>query len=179
MATSLTAAAAGLLLGGLAALIWDAASARLGRSDFWPAFSRLARSVIAAADDRDFLRQYGELLKLSMRYVGRNVLLTVASSLPVLLCVWLLAPPALERYREGRARTIDPAQRPTLSIAGEKPPKDRDGERMTFIPTLPAPVTGVAEPGGFTISVPEPEFSFYTALGLGSVTAMIVLWKRR
>lgn len=180
MTTNLAAITAGIMLGVLAALIWNTVSARLGRIEFWPEFSSLARSLLAADDNRDFLSQYGQLLKLSLRYVGRNLLLTVASSLPVLLCVWFLATPAFERYREGENGVVDPSPRPTVSISGPPSAMDHDST-ANMLPRVDRTPGNASERFADVsmLSKLDPEYSFYTAVIFGSVAAMITFWKRR
>ncbi|HEY3964767.1 MAG TPA: hypothetical protein VGM05_09480 [Planctomycetaceae bacterium] len=94
MTTTLTAAAAGLILGCPVALIWLSVSRRLGQIDFWPSCRRLTQSLLSAADEREFRAQYGQLLKLLAQYLARNLLLTAAASLPVILFVLIVAPAA-------------------------------------------------------------------------------------
>ena len=94
MATTLTAGAAGIILGCPVALIWMWLSARLGQISFWPSCRRLTRSLLGAVDARDFRALYGELLLLLGRYLARNVLLTAGASLPVVLFVLLVVPTA-------------------------------------------------------------------------------------
>ncbi len=94
MITTLTTAAAGLILGCPVALIWLSVSRRLGQIDFWPSCRRLTQSLLSAADEREFRAQYGQLLKLLAQYLARNVLLTAAAALPVVLFVLFVAPAA-------------------------------------------------------------------------------------
>lgn len=110
MTISLVVAAAGLVLGILAALIWRRLSARLQRFDFWPSFRRLTQDLFATANGREFVSLYGQLLKLAARYIGRNVLLVAASSLPVILWIEFLMPPVVEYLNTAATGTwqVDP-----------------------------------------------------------------------
>jgi hypothetical protein len=160
MATTL-ATAAGLVLGILAALIWKGVSARMARTEFWASFTLLTSSLLATdGDHHDFLRHYGQLLRLLIRYLGRNALLVVSSSMPVIFCLWLLPPSVMENdHRQAQHHQAKyPPQPVTLSIAREKSRSDR-GSR-------------VSEP---MASVSVPEICFDAALVLGSIAGMIVL----
>src|SRR5258708_30635869 len=92
MPMNLTVATLGIVMGGVAALVWQKVSARISQIDFWRSFAHLARSLFAETDDREFLKRYVQLLKLLGRYVGRNIILMGASSLPVVVCAGALGP---------------------------------------------------------------------------------------
>jgi len=92
MSPNLIAAAEGIVLGAVTAAIWRSASARAPRVEFWGAVADLAWSIAGGGDEHDFFRQYGRVLKLLARYLGRQALILGLSILPVTLFVMLLVP---------------------------------------------------------------------------------------
>ena len=92
MSPNLIAAAEGIVLGVVTAAIWRSASARAPRVEFWESVADLARSIAGGGDEHEFLRQYGRVLKLLARYLGRQALILGVSFLPVTLFVMLLVP---------------------------------------------------------------------------------------
>jgi hypothetical protein len=92
MSPNLIAAAEGIVLGVVTAAIWRSASAKAPRVEFWAPVADLARSIAGGGDERDFLRQYGRVLQLLARYLGRQALILGVSFLPVTLFVMLLVP---------------------------------------------------------------------------------------
>jgi hypothetical protein len=92
MTPHLIATAIGLIVGCPVALIWVALSRRLPQVDFWSTCRLLLPALIASTDPREFTSQYGQLLKLLVRYLIRNLTLTAAASLPVVLSLAVLTP---------------------------------------------------------------------------------------
>jgi len=95
MHPDLYAVVSGLVAGLGSGLIFQWASARIPRVDFWPKAANLARSLVVMADDEDFLSRYGALLNLLMRYLGRQAL-TMALPLATVAAFAMLVPPWLE-----------------------------------------------------------------------------------
>src|SRR5437868_2518249 len=106
MTTTLTAGAAGLILGCPVALIWLSVSRRLGKIEFWPSCRRITQSLISTVDPREFLDQYRQLLTLLVKYLARNLLLTVAAALPVVLFLLFVAPAADFQAMPGAANSF-------------------------------------------------------------------------
>ncbi len=82
-------------------------SARLPRVDFWLPAANLARALVAVEDQGDFLSQYGALLKLLVRYVGRQAL-TMSLPLLVVATIAMAVLPQSAAHSTSRPGESDP-----------------------------------------------------------------------
>jgi hypothetical protein len=94
MRIDLDVVVAGVAAGWGSALLFRWVSARVPKVDFWFPAANLARSLVADADNENFLVQYAELLKLLARYLGRQVL-TMALPIGAVAAIAMLVLPAL------------------------------------------------------------------------------------
>jgi hypothetical protein len=84
------------------AILFRWVSARVPRVDVWLPAAQLARSLVALEDDGAFLSRYGELLKLLIRYLGRQAL-TLALPCVVAASVAMLVLPSGQHSRDNLA----------------------------------------------------------------------------
>ncbi len=87
----LLASAAGFASGFLAASLSVICSSRLPATDFWPRVKRFSELLVAADEQRDFLRQYIALWPVLGRYLARNLVLMIAALVPIILSWWLFS----------------------------------------------------------------------------------------
>src|SRR5262245_36564104 len=132
MSPNLIAATEGIILGAVTVVIWQSASARLRKVEFWGSVTDLARFVVGGGDEREFIRQYARVLKLLARYLGRQGLILGVSFLPVTLFVILLVPylhepdvsMTTDPERSSLQRAIDEGDE-TLASTGDDEGKSR------------------------------------------------------
>jgi hypothetical protein len=97
MRIDLYAVVAGIVAGLGSAMVFQWVSAWIPRVDFWLPATNLARSLVVVGDDEDFLSRYGALLKLLMRYLGRQALTMALPLVLVATIAMLILPPSAER----------------------------------------------------------------------------------
>jgi len=194
MSSNLIAAAEGIVLGAVTVVIWRSASSRLRKVEFWTSVADLARSLVGGGDEREFIRQYGRVLQLLARYLGRQALILGLSFLPVTLFVMLLVP---HLHAPHVAATIDrePALVGRVQHAGgatlsnddqhsapQQPESDLTLASFAVEHTVRRPLleNSPGESGGAwsCLVLSDWEISFYTALSVASAAGMLVLVRR-
>jgi hypothetical protein len=109
---ALYSALPGIVVGFLSGWLFQWVSARIPRVEFWRPAVNLARSLLTVGDDDQFFVRYGQLLRLLVRYLGRQVL-TMALPVVTVAMFFLLVLPALGHAAEQLA--ADRTQRPPSS----------------------------------------------------------------
>jgi hypothetical protein len=194
MSPILIAAAEGIVLGAVTILIWRSVSARVSRVEFWGAIAELARSIVGGGDEREFLRQYGRVLNLLARYLGRQAVILGASFLPVTLFVMLLVP-HLHEADDSMATDSESAAVGRIQYASNNVPGSDDGHSASPQHEPDLTLAGYAVehtvrrlPGEFSpgdsggmwsrLVLSDWEISFYVALSVASAAGMLVLARR-
>jgi hypothetical protein len=98
---------AGIATGLGSALLFRWVSARIPCVDFWRPAAILARSL-TDLDEENFLSQYGQLLKLLGRYLGRQTLTLALPCAVVATTMLLILPRLTERSDPSLARQETP-----------------------------------------------------------------------
>jgi hypothetical protein len=194
MSPNLIAAAEGIVLGAVTILIWRSMSARVPRVEFWGAIAELARSLLGGGDEREFLRQYGRVLNLLARYLGRQALILGVSFLPVTLFVMLLVPhlheaevsTAIDRESAAVGRIQYASDNLPASDGGhpESPQHEPDltlaGYAVEHTVRRPPGEISPGDSGSAwsRLVLSDWEISFYLALSVASAAAMLVLARR-
>jgi len=119
--TLLAAIAEGLVAGLIAGVLFQWVASWIPRVEFWQAAVNLVRSLVAIGEDDDFFARYGDLLKLLVRYLGRQA---IVASLPiaVVTCAFAFLP-QLEQRSWDVARHLHrqvAARAPAGGIAGQR-----------------------------------------------------------
>src|SRR5262245_51143532 len=91
-------AAAGAVLGFVAALINGQVTRRLGPSTFWESLPELTKALATQSESGEFAKLYGQLVRGLVRYLVRNALLVGLSFGPVVIVCVALGPWALKQY---------------------------------------------------------------------------------
>jgi hypothetical protein len=116
--TLLAAIAEGLVAGLIAGVLFQWVASWIPRVDFWQPAVNLVRSLVAISEDDDFFARYGDLLKLLVRYLGRQA---IVASLPIAIasCAYAYLP-RLEQQSRAVARHVhrEVAARAPVGAAG-------------------------------------------------------------
>lgn len=92
------AGATGIVLGIVAAVIWEFVSARVGEQGFWTKLQEFAAALVSTDDEQNLWSKYLELLKLSASYVFRQLITVVATFAPLVLLIAILHPLATHHW---------------------------------------------------------------------------------
>ncbi len=116
---NLAAIVGGLAAGFFAGVLFQWVASRMPRVDFWQTAATLARSLIAIREEDDFFARYGDLLKLLVRYLGRQALVIALPVVVVTAFALLVLPAAEARAWPGAGRLQCPVARaPVVATAG-------------------------------------------------------------
>ncbi len=116
---NLAAIAGGLAAGFFAGVLFQWVASRMPRVDFWQTAATFARSLIVIREDDDFFARYGDLLKLLVRYLGRQALVIALPVVVVTAFALLILPAAEARAWPGTGRFQRRAARaPVVTCAG-------------------------------------------------------------
>jgi hypothetical protein len=138
---------AGVVAGCGSALLFQWASARVPRVDFWTPAANLARSLVAVEDDGNFLSRYGELLKLLAQYLGRQVLTLALPICAVAIVAMLIVPQLADRSVPPATKSdFVPERQVALRNRDIQPTSQDDQERPA------SPDSWEANAGGTTIA---------------------------
>ncbi len=127
MLAYLAAIGAALLLGWSFVAIWRRIVSAEASALFWRSFVRTSGTVLSADEFDHLMAHYRTLIGLVARYLGRSLLGVAAASVPTVLALLFVAPPAVEAW-DGAAGSIEvyPPGIP-VSINGRTVTPDGDG----------------------------------------------------
>jgi hypothetical protein len=135
---------AGIVAGLGSALLFQRISARIPQVDFWLPAANLARSLVVMGDDDDFFSRYGALLKLLIRYLGRQAL-TMALPLAIVAVFAMLVLPRLEDHSDPRPATAN-ASLPSPTRLESSNLRPRASEFTFFLPLCAGYVVALIVP---------------------------------
>jgi|HubBroStandDraft_6_1064221.scaffolds.fasta_scaffold804984_2 hypothetical protein len=115
---ALYSALPGILVGFVSGLLFQWGSSRIPRVEFWSPAVNLARSLVTLGDDDLFLSHYGQLLRLLVRYLGRQFL-TMALPVVTVGLFFLLILPPLSHGSEGSQAQPSRASSPAMLIGDQ------------------------------------------------------------
>ena len=125
----------GLILGWLLPIIWERVSPTQSARQFWRSLYQLTRNLVADLDSDDFIGNYGQLLKLSGAYAGRNLLALSLAIIPVLAFWVLVFTHGTSWLQEDSARylEINPYQNAVLVVDGKPFHFSQDSHQIPFV----------------------------------------------
>lgn len=86
------ASVAGLLLGGMATLVWLQTARWFGDKVFWGSARQLTASLLADPTNDEFFQQYLKLLRSLSVYLLKTTARVTATVLPIILALYFLSP---------------------------------------------------------------------------------------